>query len=163
MTFTTWVVLALTGSSAITDVLRGRIYNVLVLPAAIGGLLLAGVPAWGGSATALGERIAGMLVVTVLFLPFWKCLPGSIGGGDIKLYLALAALLSWRAFLVLLFVSLAGALVMGVLRKYLSPLVAGLPMATWTQHAARPAGVGRIRIGPAVFCAALIYAGGGYG
>lgn len=160
MTWVNWALLTLTGVSAVTDLLYGRIYNCIVLPFMAGGLVLSAVPACGGSAALLAERLGSMAIVCALFLPFWMCLPGSIGGGDIKLYLAMAAVLPRNAFLILLFVSLAGAGGMGVLRRLLShrreasPQGAPTPAVPWRSRE------GRIRIGPVVFCMALIYAGG---
>lgn len=161
MTGVSWVLLALTGSSAATDLWRGRIYNVVVVPALALGLVLAGVPACGGSPAILGERATMMLFVLALCLPFWMCLPGSIGGGDIKLFLAMAVLLPGSAFLILLFVSLAGACVVSMLRNML--LVRGRAPHVVAQMAATRSRDGRMRIGPAVFCATLLYVGGFYG
>lgn len=150
MTMANWALLTLTGSSAVTDVIFGKIYNGIVLPATVLGLVLAGVPAWGGSGAALAERAANMLIVAAIFLPFWMGLPGSIGAGDIKLYFAVAALLPQDALLCMVLLSLLAAGSIGVLRIVRQRRGAGN-------------GAGRIRIGPAVFCAALAYAGGLYG
>lgn len=150
MTMADWALLTLTGVSAMTDLLLGKIYNVVVLPAAIVGLVLAGLPGYGGSGPVLAGRFANMLLVAAILLPVWVGLPGSIGGGDIKLYLAAAALLPQMGLLTLLFLSLAAAGGIAVLREIRLRQVGGD-----REH--------RIRIGPAVFCAALMYTGGLYG
>lgn len=144
MTMSTWALLALTGSSAVTDVLFGKIYNAVVLPAAITGLVLSGVPALGGSGAALAERLASMLLSAAIFLPFWVGLPGSIGGGDIKLFLSIAALLPQRTFLWFVLIAMAIAGGMGILAR-----AARMPAQ-------------RIRIGPAALLAAIMYIGGIY-
>lgn len=145
MTMAKWALLALTGGSAVTDIVMGRIYNLVVLPVAVLGLVLAGLPSCGGSGEMLAERFANMLIVAGVFLPFWVGLPGSIGAGDIKLYLAAGALLPQRALLWLVLLSLAAAGGVGMVRRLRGRR-----------------GTGRIRIGPAVFVTALLYIGGIY-
>lgn len=139
------LILLLTCSCAVTDVLHGKIYNLVVVPAAIATLLLRGLPWMGGSRASLMAGIVQMIGMLLFLLPFWLLTKGGIGGGDIKLYVAVAGMLRGRQTLLLLLVSLLLAEGWGMLRRLCG------------------CGGRRIRIGPAVFCAAVLAVGGVYG
>lgn len=136
------LLLVSTGICALTDIRDGQIYNCIVVPSAAAGLLLQGLTICGGTQEQFLAALLRMCGMLVFLLPFWLLLPGGIGGGDIKLYAAIAVMLEWDALRILIFLSLFLAGAYGLLRK----------------------GSGRnLRIGPAVFCAAILYAGGIYG
>lgn len=141
----TALLLILTGICTLTDLRDGRIYNVVLVPAAIVGLILRGLPMCGGSWVAVLSALARMGVVLLAFLPVWALFPGGIGGGDIKLYAVIAILVEGRILLILICLSLAVAAGYGIFLRIRS-------------------GRGRrMRIGPAVLCATVLYVGGVYG
>lgn len=82
--------LILVGAIAIsiyTDLRSRRIYNWVVVPAAIGGLAL---NSWNAGLTGLGQSLSGLALGTgLLLIPF---LLGGIGAGDVKLLGAVGAL-----------------------------------------------------------------------
>jgi len=86
--------LALVTVAAATDLRRGRIPNVLTLGGlgcGIAGGLVGGGP--GGLLSAVGGALAAALVPLLLFRA------GALGGGDVKLFAALGALLGSTAAL----------------------------------------------------------------
>ncbi|WP_051310040.1 A24 family peptidase [Desulfogranum japonicum] len=82
------ITLAVIACAVITDVWKGKIYNWLTLPALVMGLGLAGIQqGW----TGLGLSFLGLLIGGGLpLIPF--CL-GALGGGDVKLFAAIGALM----------------------------------------------------------------------
>lgn len=139
------LLLILTGICSLTDLRDARIYNAVLLPALVLGLVMRTLPVCGGSISALGSALVRMGMVLILFLPFRVLVPGGIGGGDVKLYAVIAALLEGRTLLSFLLISLLLAGIWGLLLRIQRP------------------GVRRLRMGPALFCAAVLYTGGIYG
>ena len=76
------LILALGG--AITDLLKSKIYNVWTIPFAIGGLLYS---AYSGGWSGLGQSSLGCFAG--LFLYGWMLAIRILGGGDVKLLMAL--------------------------------------------------------------------------
>lgn len=81
-----------------TDLSKRLIYNRVLLPAAVFGLVYALLTAGAGG---LNQSISGlMLGFCLLLLPFWM---GGLGAGDVKMLAAIGALqgpyFTWRAFL----------------------------------------------------------------
>lgn len=96
-------------SAAVTDVRRGRILNVVTLPAAGLGLLLQGLfHGPPGVWASLGGLAAGFVPMFV----FWRL--GAIGGGDAKLMAAVGALTDWRFVLAAMFAAFVVAAVMAI-------------------------------------------------
>lgn len=133
------------GVCALTDLRDGRIYNVIIVPAAIAALLLRGLPICGGNGEHLCDALLRMLILLVLLVPFWGLFPGGIGGGDVKLYVTLAAMLEWDVIGGFIMISFLIALGAGVFMRICRCAHCGL------------------RIAPAVFCATVLYVGGIYG
>ncbi|HNY13549.1 MAG TPA: A24 family peptidase [Candidatus Wallbacteria bacterium] len=106
--------------SLYTDLKSGKIYNWVTLPAMAGGLLLNFMIS--GQATAyagLLNSVYGILVALIIFvLPY---LIGALGGGDVKLLMAIGALKGY----VFLFYSV---LAIGVVSFFLSLFVFLLDM-----------------------------------
>jgi prepilin peptidase CpaA len=72
--------------AAVTDLLRGRIYNWLTLPALLGGLIAAiATRGWPGLGDAALGAAAGLIFYG------WMFALGVMGGGDVKLLMALGA------------------------------------------------------------------------
>jgi prepilin peptidase CpaA len=79
-------VLVLSVVAAATDLARGRIYNWLTLPGLVLGL---GVSLWFGGWTGVLDSLLG--VSAGLLLYGWMYGLGVMGGGDVKLLMALGA------------------------------------------------------------------------
>lgn len=80
-----------TGAAAITDTRTGHIPNVLTFP-----VLLLAPPAWlaiGGTG-ALAQSLLGLFACGML--PYLMFRAGGMGGGDVKLFAGLGALLGMR-------------------------------------------------------------------
>lgn len=111
-----------------TDLYGRRIPNRLTLPAAVAGLALH-TGADGG--LGLGSSLAGLLVGSASFLPFY--LRGGLGAGDLKLLGAVGALLGLRqTYHALIAIALFGgawALLWGLWRRYQRLAPAPLPYA----------------------------------
>lgn len=112
------ILVALLIASAVTDVLRGKIYNVLTYPAIAAGVLghtllggLQGEAAMGsiGLIGSLAGLAAGFLPMLVVWMA------GGIGGGDAKIMAAIGALMGPAFTLDTLFWGLAAALVMAII------------------------------------------------
>lgn len=90
-----------------TDVLRGRVYNALTLPAMLGGIGLQAVLYGGSGASAALQGIAAGFALFV-----WMYLLGFLGAGDVKLLMAFGALVgpSFAWDVALLSVALGGVL-----------------------------------------------------
>jgi len=77
--------------SLYTDLKSGKIYNTLTLPAIAGGLLLNYMAPGQPSAYAgLLDSVYGILLALIVFI--FPYLIGALGGGDVKLLMAIGAL-----------------------------------------------------------------------
>lgn len=94
-------------TAAATDLARGRIYNWLTAPALVGGLAFGAYSAgWSG----LGDSALGAVAGLVLY--GWMFWLGVMGGGDVKLLMALGA---WGGLAYAAETALLGVLLGGVL------------------------------------------------
>lgn len=109
------IFLAISIFAAITDFRKGKIYNLLTLPALPLGLLLAGLH---GQA-ALFAAFYGLLTAIFLFLPCYAF--GVLGAGDVKLMVALSTVLGPSGTLffgfVCLFLGGIGSFVLLIMHK----------------------------------------------
>ena len=117
-----WVIVVVLAAAA-TDLWKGKVYNVLTVPAAGAGLTMAALATgWPGVLHSLqGVGLGFLFLFATIFLG--QCM----GGGDIKLLGALGALrgpsfLLWT----LLFAILAGGLMAVVLALWRRELLASL-------------------------------------
>lgn len=113
-----FLLFALIFQAAATDLLKRKVYNLPVVVAISGGLVLAGIlggvgrlelaPA-GSLALTLLDSVMGM---AVLFCPFFLAyLTGGMGAGDAKLGAGIGALAGLRlAFWILFYTAFAGAI-----------------------------------------------------
>ncbi len=105
----TVVLLGLTLVAAVTDVLRGKIYNWNTYCGIVAGLALSAAGSlwlasdsaakarlgyWLGSPTAY-DSLAGLVTCGALMILCFAVFPG-IGGGDVKLIAMMGALLGWE-------------------------------------------------------------------
>lgn len=98
--------------AAVTDWRHRKVYNWLTYPAIVGGLLLHTVVfGLGGLGTGL-VTAAIVLIVGLLILPM-----GWLGGGDIKLLVAVGATVGPGALFEIFFYSVAVGFVIGVCRS----------------------------------------------
>ena len=115
--------------AAYTDIARRKIYNWLTIPATLAGLLLAGVAALAKMSwmpmlpCAIG--IGAGLVFYIFFFLGW------VGGGDVKLMVAIGALQgppldNFFIFKAIFYTSLAGACMALVLLAWEGRLLRGL-------------------------------------
>lgn len=109
-----WLFGAVGAVAAVTDYRSGKIYNWLTLPALVIAIALA---AFAGRAS-LAQAALGLAVATALFLPLY--LTGVLGGGDVKLLMALGTWLGPRGTLELAMASIliAGAGAVALLVKH---------------------------------------------
>lgn len=121
----TSVMLAMLVVSMATDLRMGKIFNALTVPCALAGLALGAI---AGGLTGITDHLLGaaMVLIILLFLsPFAR-----LGGGDIKLLMAVGALQGVHFTLwALLFTGVAGgllALVAVVRRRVLKHTTANL-------------------------------------
>ncbi len=106
--------------SLFTDLKSGKIYNWVTMPAMAGGLLLNFMIAGpSGAYAGLLNSCYGILVALIVFV--FPYLIGALGGGDVKLLMAIGALKGH----IFLFYSI---LAIGVVSFFLSLLVFGLDM-----------------------------------
>jgi len=105
-TMTLDITLAMLAVSILTDLRAGKIFNVVTVPCALAGLALS---ALAGGPAAIAERLLAMVMVFMVMLllsPFSK-----LGGGDIKLLMAVGALQGMHFTLwAMLFTGVAGGL-----------------------------------------------------
>ncbi len=98
------LLLTLLGTAIYTDIRFGRIYNTLTFPAMAAGILLGAV---SNGIAGLLDCLAGLGLVLVLYLVFAP--RTGIGGGDIKLMMAVGALLGFElALWAMLYSAVAG-------------------------------------------------------
>jgi len=76
----------ISGIAALTDLAKGRIYNWLTLPAFLAGMVYAG---YERGAHGVGQAALGAFLGLVLY--GWMFFVGHLGGGDVKLLIALGA------------------------------------------------------------------------
>lgn len=105
------VLLVVLGLCLITDIRERKIYNIITLPALVAGLILNsslnGVEGLVDSLKGIG------IVLAVLILPF---IMGGMGAGDVKLLMAVGALMGFTfAFEALLATFLAGGVLAVIL------------------------------------------------
>jgi prepilin peptidase CpaA len=107
-----YAVTAICALAALTDLWKGRIYNWLTLPALVLGLAYA---TYAGGWLGLGESLVA--AVLGMFLLGWMFWLGVMGGGDVKLLMALGAWggLRYVCEVALLSVFLGGALAVAIL------------------------------------------------
>lgn len=97
-----WIFGGIGAVAAFTDYRSGKIYNWLTLPAIVLGLALAAVfQGWYG----LGQAVMGLGVAGALFLPLFAT--GVLGGGDVKLMMAMGTVLGPNRMIELAGVSMA--------------------------------------------------------
>lgn len=105
-----WAYGAIAAVSAVTDYRSGKIYNLLTFPAILAGFVCAGVV----GTDALIQAFTGFGLATAIFLPMFVF--GILGGGDVKLLMALGTVLGGRGVLELSVVTIliagAGAFVL---------------------------------------------------
>lgn len=105
-TMTLYITLAMLAVSVLTDVRTGKIFNFVTVPCALTGLALSALT---GGPTRIADRLLAMAMVFAIMLllsPLSK-----LGGGDIKLLMAVGALLGVHFTLwAMLFTGVAGGL-----------------------------------------------------
>ena len=87
MTWGAKALLALSAVAGVWDLWRGRIPNAVTYPAAVAGLLISAIES-GPSGLVAGVLGAGAALLVGLPLFLW----GGMGGGDVKLFVAVGAL-----------------------------------------------------------------------
>jgi prepilin peptidase CpaA len=97
--------------AAATDFARGRIYNWLTLPALLAGFALS---VWFGGWSGLEDSAAGAGAGLLLY--GWMFWLGAMGGGDVKLLMALGA---WGGFHFAEEVALLGLLLGGIFAGFI--------------------------------------------
>ena len=111
-----------------TDLLYGKIFNGIVLPAAVLGLTW---HAWLEGPEGLMMASIAVLLTMVLFCPVWRMTEGKgIGAGDIKLLAAIAAILPTEVLLTVAMVTFGSAAICGII-KVLSGKGGGLHLAVY--------------------------------
>ena len=89
--FSTWILLALTGLAAITDLRFGKIYNWLTYPGIIAGWLISAVEPGGiGWESSVQGTLGCGLIMLICFVLF------NVSGGDVKLVTMQASFLGWQ-------------------------------------------------------------------
>lgn len=109
------VCLAVAIAAAITDLLTGRIPNLLTYPAILIGL---GLAAWQGVPVFMGHLAAGLIAAIPFLLAF---LYGGGGGGDVKIMAAVGALIGFPGILPVM----AHALLVGAVMAVIDVVVQG--------------------------------------
>jgi prepilin peptidase CpaA len=106
-----WPVTGISVLAAATDLWKGRIYNWMTLPALACGIAVSAVN--GGAWGALSALAGAALGLALYGWMFWL---GQLGGGDVKLLMALGAWggPAYAADVALLSVLLGGALALGM-------------------------------------------------
>jgi prepilin peptidase CpaA len=100
-------VLAISAVGALTDLVWGKIFNWLTIPALLAGLCASyGLAGWDGLSSAL----LGALAAFVLY--GWMFAMGALGAGDVKFLMALGA---WGGFRFVLETALLGIAVGGLM------------------------------------------------
>lgn len=102
-------------AAAGTDLCKGKIYNLLVIPTWIIGLCLV-----LADDVARIPEILGAAIMTIVFLyPFWRL--GGLGAGDIKMFLALIPLMGiqwyFRSFVLSFLIGGVAAVILLIMKK----------------------------------------------
>jgi prepilin peptidase CpaA len=100
------VVLVATLALAFIDVCKFKIYNVLIYPLLLAGLIYHTVV---GGVPSFADSLVGTLVGFSIFFPFY--ILGGVGGGDVKLMAAVGA---WLGLPLIFVVFLASSLLAGL-------------------------------------------------
>ena len=157
--------------AALMDARTGRIPNLLTLPTAVLGVVLHG---WLGGREGAAASLFGLLAAGGIPWLLHRGTKGAgIGGGDVKLFAALGALLGavvglqleLLAFMLLAAYALVRLAFLGrlfsVLGNVLRLLVGPILPAKWRRPVATEA-LTEVRMGPAIAAAALSVALGDY-
>lgn len=140
----TSVMLAMLAVAVVTDLRTGKIRNWLTAPAAVTGVALG---AAGGGLTGMADRLAGMALVLAVVLLLSRV--ASLGGGDIKLLIAVGALKGfhftvWAMLLTGVFGGVVAAVVMlrrrAIKETAVNMMVATMLSSTGGTSTAIPAG-----------------------
>ena len=99
------VILAASLGLAFIDVYKFKIYNVLIYPLLLSGLIYHAM----GGASSFVNSLLGVLVGFAIFFPFYAL--GGVGGGDVKLMAAVGA---WLGLPLTFAVFLASSLLAGL-------------------------------------------------
>ncbi len=90
-----WILGMVAGAAVLTDLSKGKIYNILVFPAMAAGVLL---HIWSEGISAFPHILLSLLVPFLLLLPFWLLGSRGIAAGDIKLFMAISTLMDLSSF-----------------------------------------------------------------
>ena len=104
-------VIIISAVASVTDLLWGRIYNWLTLPAIILGIVAS---AYAGGFYSAGESFAAVLIGFVIY--GWMFWLRHMGAGDVKMLMALGA---WGGIRFVLEVGLLGVLLGGVMAFFI--------------------------------------------
>lgn len=102
-----YAVLAISVTGALTDLICGKIFNWLTIPALIAGLVAS---CWIGGWEGLSSALIGTVVALVLY--GWMFAMGAMGAGDVKFLMALGA---WGGLRFVIETAILGVAVGGVL------------------------------------------------
>ncbi len=125
------VLLAVAATAAVTDLQKGRVYNCLVYPAFVVGLLLA----LGGGLEMLRNHALAAAVGFGLMLVAYML--GGMGGGDVKLVAAIGALAGFSRgadsmfFPRLLFYAFGVAVAIGIVAAIWRGVLGAAVARTW--------------------------------
>lgn len=103
--------LLMTSAGALTDLSRGKVYNFIVFPAFLAGMLLRFHQ--GGTGELAAALLSGMIPL-VITLPFYLIPGRTVGGGDIKLLVSCCVFLGLQQALRFCFLVFAIAAVRAV-------------------------------------------------
>ena len=140
----TGVVLAMLATAVVADLRVGKIFNWLTAPCAAVGIALG---AAGGGLPGMADRLSGMAVVLVGVLLLSRA--ATVGGGDIKLLMAVGALKGFHfALWAMLLTGVLGGLVAlvymlrhrAIKETALTMMVATMVSSAGGQSAAIPTG-----------------------
>lgn len=104
----------LLGAGVATDLRSRKVSNRLVIAGVVIGLTTMTVlSGWTGFSMAL----LSMMTALIAILPMY--LMKAIGGGDVKLFVAVSTLMNWQTVLISLFASMIWGSVLGILQAVL--------------------------------------------
>ncbi len=102
-----YAVLVISVSGALTDLVCGKIFNWLTIPALVAGLLVSGwIDGWQGLASAMLGSVAALVLYG------WMFALGAMGAGDVKFLMALGA---WGGLRFVIETAVLGVAVGGIL------------------------------------------------
>lgn len=124
------LLIAVAAVAAVTDLTRGRIYNWLVYPAFVVGLLLA---AAGGAEMLKDHALAAAVGFAVMLAAYML---GGMGGGDVKLVAVAGMFIGWSRggdiiFATMLFYTFAIAVVIGLVAALWRGVMGVAVARTW--------------------------------